>query len=369
MRPTVAIIKLADLKYNYLNIRRKAKGCMVMAVVKADAYGHGVREVCNSLNLLPQKPEYFGVATADEGAELRKNGIKQPILVFEPVTAGEAETVIKKGLIATVSDESHLNILRKANPHDKPVTVHVKINTGMNRLGVHFSKALNFIIKLNSFKSFRIDGVYTHFATSDEKDKAFAYLQLERFRSIINELKTNKIKFGLAHCANSGAILDMPESYFDMVRPGISLYGYYPSLETSESVKLKPVMSLTSVINSLNLVEEGEGVSYSRRFITPEKTNIAAVPVGYADGFRRGLTNRALGIINGEFYNQVGTVTMDRIMFNLGPVTKIKRGDKIVLIGTDKNKKIDAWDWSKILNTIPYEITCGISKRVQRIYK
>jgi len=369
MRPTYALIDLSNLKYNYLNIRRRVKSSKIMAVVKADAYGHGVKQVCNALNALKDKPEYYGVATADEGAELRKNRTKQPVLVFEPVLSEEAEVIVKNKLIATVFDLRHLDILKKAMKGRERADIHIKIDTGMNRLGINYNYAADFIKEVKKNNSFNIDGIYTHFATSDEKDKSFAILQLERFTSVISKLRSEGINYGTAHCANSGAILDLPGSYIDMVRPGISLYGYYPSLETTESIKLKPVMSLFSVVNSVKEIGRGESVSYGRRFTAAEKTKIAAVPIGYADGFRRDLTNKASAIINNTYYCQAGTVTMDRIMFNIGLENKIRIGDKVILLGSIKDKKIDAWDWSRLLNTIPYEITCGISKRVPRIYK
>jgi alanine racemase len=368
MRPTYSVINLANLKYNYLNIRRRVKGSMVMAVVKADAYGHGVKEVCLSLNSLLNKPEYFGVAVADEGAEVRKNGIIQPILIFEPVTESEAPLIVRHNLIPTVSEDRHLKIISNA-AKGKTIKVHIKIDTGMNRLGINFRDAEAFIKKVARDKRFRIDGIYTHFATSDESDKTFANFQLARFKGVIDSLRVSGIDYGIAHCANSGAILDMPDAWMDMVRPGISLYGYYPSLETSESVSLKPVMSLLSIVNSIKTVQAGEAISYNRRFVTDKETRIAAVPIGYADGFRRDLTNKASAIIKGECFRQAGTVTMDRIMFDVGNKTKIKPGDKVILMGRVKNIKIDAWDLSRLIGTIPYEITCGISKRVPRIYK
>ncbi|MBZ0199787.1 MAG: alanine racemase, partial [Ignavibacteriaceae bacterium] len=255
------------------------------------------------------------------------------------------------------------SLLRK-----KPLKVHVKIDTGMGRLGIKYTEALKFISKLSRNKNFIIDGVYTHFATSDEKEKTFATLQLERFKNIIEELEAAGINFGLAHAANSGAILDMPEAYFDMVRPGISLYGYYPSLETSESIKLKPVMNIISLVNSIKRILPGESVSYSRRFTAIKETTILETPFGYADGYHRNLTNKIYCIIKDKLYPQVGTVTMDRIMFDVGN-DKIKIGDKIILLGKSKKQVIDAWDWGKALGTIPYEITCGITKRVPRIPK
>ncbi|MCX7611711.1 MAG: alanine racemase, partial [Ignavibacterium sp.] len=206
------------------------------------------------------------------------------------------------------------------------------------------------------------------FATSDIPKDKFAKTQLERFNKIIDKLKSLNIDLGIIHSANSGAILNMPESFFDMVRPGISLYGYKPDLNSDDSIYLKPVMSIISNVANLISIKKGESVSYGRRFTSKTDTQIISVPFGYADGYPRALTNKSKAIIKNKFYNQVGTVTMDRIMFDIGN-DKISVGDKVILLGKNKNLKFDAWDWSKILNTIPYEITCNISKRVPRIYK
>jgi alanine racemase len=376
MRPTFAVINLSNLKKNYLNIRRKVKKSKVMAVVKANAYGHGLKEIVRKLNSLNKlKPEYYAVALSQEADELRKYDRRTPILVFEPFTSGELNLLFKNNLIPTVFTDAHLNMLRyairnhkEASKLIKPMKVHVKVDTGMNRLGVRYDEAFDFIKKLSGNKNFSIDGVYTHFATSDERDKSFANKQLKRFKQLLEKLKRNKISFGHAHAANSGAILDMPDSYLDIVRPGISLYGYYPSLETTESIHLYPVMSLYSVVNAVKYVYPDEGVSYGLLYRPKKKIKVAAVPIGYADGFNRALTNKARAIIKGKIYNQIGRVTMDRIMFEIGD-DDIGIGDRVTLLGKYKNFKIDAWDLSKALGTIPYEITCGISSRVTRVYK
>jgi len=364
MRPTKAKINLENLNTNFLNIRKKVKTSKVLAVVKANAYGHGVKEIVTSLNTLEKKPEYFGVAISDEGVEVSKLKVQQPILIFEPLSLFNIEEIVKYKLIPTVFDESHIELLEKTK---KKVRVHVKIDTGMGRLGVNYSEAVSFIEKASKLENIIVDGIYTHFATSDAIDKEFANKQLLRFKEIIKTLKEKKINYGLAHCANSGAILDMPDSYLDMVRPGISLYGYYPSLETSESIKLKPVMSIESKVASVKEFPEGESVSYSRLYFTDKKTKIISVPMGYADGYNRNFTNKTECIIKGKKYKQAGRVTMDRIMFDVG-LDNIKVGDDVILLGSSGKLKIDAWDFSKIINTIPYEITCNISKRVPREY-
>lgn len=370
MRYTKAVINLNNLKKNFINIRNKVGDKKVMAVVKADAYGHNVKIVVDLLNSIQDKsPEYFAVALLDEAIELRKFGVKKPILIFDPVCKEQAPYFFQYKLIATIFNHQQIKDLlsiKEKLKNSSKINVHIKIDTGMNRLGVNFKDAADFIALVNKINSINIDGIYTHFATSDIKNSNFTKIQIKKFNSVLDELQRKKLKFGLVHAANSGAIIDFPEAYYDMVRPGISLYGYYPSHKTSESVELFPVMSLVSKVSSVKYINKGETVSYSRRFKAKKKTKIISVPLGYADGFPRGLTNKAKGIIKGKAYNQVGTVTMDRIMFDVG-MDDIKVGDDIILLGTDGKNKLDAWDWADILKTIPYEITCGISKRVPRI--
>ncbi|MEJ2617036.1 MAG: alanine racemase, partial [Ignavibacteriaceae bacterium] len=331
-----------------------------------NAYGHGAEKVVSTLNSLPNKPDYYAVALVDEGIELRKYKVEQPILVFESADEDQISLVDEHNLIPTVYTENHLRLL-KDNVKKEKIRIHIKINTGMNRLGISYKNAFEFVKRVSKDKFFIIDGIYTHFATSDEKDKTFANLQLKRFKDLLTEIKANNINCGLIHAANSGAILDMPQSYFDMVRPGISLYGYYPSVETSESISLKPVMSLITKVDSVNRIDAGETVSYGRKFRTERKSNIISVSMGYADGYNRNLTNKSKAIINSKFYDQAGTVTMDRIMFDVKD-DNIKIGDEVILLGEKDNLKFNAWDWARILNTIPYEITCGISQRVPRLY-
>lgn len=370
MRPTYALINLTNLKKNFLNIRKKVKPAKVMAVVKADAYGHGVKECVFALNSLDeQKPDYYAVAFIDEAIELRSFGIAEPILIFEPVFEQDAESIYRFNLIPTVFTKKHLDVLKKFKPtyYNGKLKIHIKIDTGMNRLGIKHDEALKFIVHISQMNDFELDGIYTHFATSDEKNKSFANLQLKRFLEVVDQLKKKKIDYGLAHAANSGAILDMPEAYLDMVRPGVSLYGNYPSLETSESIKLFPVMSLVSHAASVKRIQKGESVSYGRKFIAKKSTKVVSCPIGYADGFSRSFTNNFRAIIRGKFYNQAGTVTMDRIMFDVKN-DNIKIGDEVILLGRKNKLEISAWDWSEKLSTIPYEITCGISKRVRRVY-
>jgi alanine racemase len=368
MRSTFAKIHTSCLKYNYLNIRKKVKNSKVMTVVKADAYGHGMYECVKALASLGKKrPEYYGVALTEEGIELRKSKlINEPIVCFNPFDRKDLGEYLKYKLMPTICTEKHINQLYRINL-GSILKLHINVDTGMGRLGLDHDKAVKLIIKITKIPKIKIDGIYTHFATSDEKDKTFAKLQLDRFNSVINQLKELDIDYGLVHAANSGAILDMPNAYFDMVRPGISLYGYYPSLETTESIKLKPVMSLVSKVSSIRSVKKGESVSYGRKYFAKKNTKMISVPIGYADGFVRALTNKTDCILKGKKYKQAGRVTMDRVMYDIGN-DDIKVGDEVILIGQKAKQSITAWDWAKELDSIPYEITCNISKRVPRIY-
>lgn len=367
MRHTFAEINLNNLKFNFRSIQKKVKNAGVLAVVKADAYGHGMIKCVQALETLNKKPFMYGVALFEEALELKKAKVTgTDILCFAPLVEEDLNPAISHGIRTTINSRSQLKLIKNIRGN-KQLYVHVNVDTGMGRLGIPFNEACNFIEELSSLKNVIVEGVYTHFATSDEKDKQFAFLQLSRYKNLILELNKKNISIAIKHCANSGAVIDIEDSYFDAVRPGISLYGYYPSQETTESIKLKPVMNLISYVTTVKEIEKGDSVSYGRRFIAKKKTNIATLPLGYADGIPRGLTNKMNVLINGKFYKQIGTVTMDRIMIDIGD-DKVKPGTKAVLLGVSNRNKIDAWDWSNLLGTIPYEITCGISKRLPRIY-
>lgn len=368
MRKTRAEINLSNLEFNYLNLREKAENRPVMAVVKADAYGHGMYKCVETLSKLGDKsPEYYGVALTAEGVELRKgNLVNEPILTFAPFDEEELELYLEYDVYPSVCYEPHLDKLQKYNG-SKRLKVHVNVDTGMGRLGIKHYNAVDFIKKLSLLENVEIDGIYTHFATADDSDKTYAKQQFTNFDRVLKELKQKGIDYGFAHCSNSGAILDLPETYLDMIRPGISLYGYYPSEETTESVELKPVMSLKSVVSTIKHLDEGNSVGYGRIYITDEKTKAATVPIGYADGFNRLLSNKTSAIIGGKLYPQIGRVSMDRILYEIGD-DEVQTGDEVIMLGEKNGNKVTAWDWCRILETIPYEVTCNISKRVPRVF-
>lgn len=372
MHLTKAFIDTNILINNYLNIKKKVGNTMIMAVVKADAYGHNVKIVVETLNSLNKnKPDFYAVATPDEGAELRRYGIKQSILIFEPVYKDQVKKYFEFNLIPTVFTKQHLELLLKEKQKlqfKQKIIVHIKVDTGMNRLGIEYDQAFDFIQSLSSDENFKIGGVYTHFATADVANNSYTKLQIKRFKNLLTKLEKNNINRGVVHASNTGAILNFPEANFDMVRTGLALFGYYPSLQCKKTIKLQPVMSLVSVVSTIKNIDKDETISYGRRYKTSKPTKIISVPLGYADGFPRSLTNKAQAIIKGKLYKQVGAVTMDRIMFDV-KYDDIKVGDKVILLGKNGKYKIDAWDWAKKMNAIPYEVICGISKRVPRIVK
>jgi alanine racemase len=367
-RPTIAEISLQALAYNLKGIRRKiGKNVKVMGVVKANAYGHGLTEVSRFLE--KQSIDYLGVANAEEGAAVREAGVQTPIHVFTLPSRSQTRLFGDFQLESTVCSEPDARLLNAdAERRQISLPVHLKIDTGMNRIGVEAGELRKFLKALGRMRRLDIKGVYTHFATADQKDKAFSKQQLVHFHQALDILRAEGVTPEHLHCGGSAAILDLPEAYFSMVRPGITLYGYYPSHQTSESIPVKPVLTLTSRVSLVKWIEPGESVSYGRRFIAQRRTQIATLPLGYADGYMRLLTGKAEVLIGGRRFPVVGTICMDQIMVDVGS-SDVGVGDEAVLIGRQGREKIDAWDLADHIGTIPYEICTSISSRVPRIFQ
>ncbi len=369
MYNTCAEINLSSLKKNLLNIRKQAGKSKIMAVVKANAYGHGMIPCAKALLKLGKKsPDYFGIATSEEGIELREGSkTTKPILCFGPFEKKDINLYLKYDIIPSITDELQIyDLLTYGNK--KKLKVHINIDTGMGLTGIQYYEVIPLIEKLTKKKNIIIDGIYTIFATADKKNKIFAKEQIDRFTGVIDVLKSENIAFGYVHAANSAALLNLPESYFDMVRTGSSLFGFYPSKEAPRTFKILPVMSLYSKVSGIKNLKRGESIGFGRAFISKKNTNVITIPFGYADGFKRNFSNNFKAIIKGRFYPQIGNVSMDRIAFDVGN-TKILRGEKVVLLGKVKNSEITIWDWADKINSIPYEITCTIGHRVPRVYK
>ncbi len=366
--PTRALISVPAFRNN-LGVVRSHVGpdVKIMAIVKANAYGHGAVRLAGEA--IAAGADYLGVARVHEGLEIRAAGISDPALVFEVVPHGAEEAALKAGLELTVVHvESAGRISGAASALGMTARVHVKVDTGMGRLGMSDRQAAGIIESIARLPHVAIAGVYSHFATSDSKDPSFAREQLERFAGVLEELARRKIQTGIRHMANSGAILTMPEASFDMVRPGIMLYGYPPRRGMESRAPLMPVMALESTVSMLKTVDEKTSISYGRRYFTRTASSIATIPIGYADGFVRLLTNRADALINGRRYPIVGTVCMDHVMADVGQHSDVREGDRVTLIGRQGGESIDSWDIAEKIGTIPYEVTCLVTPRVPRIY-
>jgi alanine racemase len=367
LRPTIAEVDLSAIEFNIHSIQNRVAPAEIMAVVKANAYGHGAVKIAHTL--IKNGVKCLGVASVEEGIELRDAGIDVPILVFSGLSLNQAALYIKSNLEATIFDKSGLaHLTAAAQSARKNVTVHIKIDTGMGRVGVVWQNAVEFVKLVHASKGLNVKGIYTHFANSDHLDKSFALLQLARFNNILQELVRAGIQIPIKHAANSGAILDIPESYFDLVRPGISIYGYYPSASTTESLQLKPAMQLKSHVLFLKDISKGDSISYDRTYIAPQTTRVATIPIGYADGYNRLLSNGGTVLIGGQEFPVIGRITMDLLMVDVGDNSKIKIGDNVVLLGKQGNKEISIQSICNKLDTIPYEIMCSISNRVPRTY-
>ncbi len=371
-RPTYAEIDLGALRNNLQLVRQFAPHAKIMASVKAQAYGHGLLRV--SEFLAAEGVDAFAVGFLEEGIWLRKAGIDKPILALGGVANDQIGYYLTYDIalacasirIANVISETALRVGKKAR-------VHLKLDTGMRRLGVFYDGARKFAETVAQLPGIEIDGVFSHFATSDVRNDEFAKLQLARFEEALAELKKIGIEPQFKHIANSGAIINLPDSHFDMVRPGLILYGYRPSPKADKRLSaLQPVMTLKSEVLFVKGVRAGEGISYGLTYRPKANTWIATVPIGYGDGYNRQLSNRAQVLIDGKRYGVAGRICMDQMMVDLGK-DRFEPGVEVVLFGTQTTPKghytIDAWELCKLLKTIPYELTCWVSERVPRLYK
>lgn len=366
-RPTVAEINLNAIRNNVRRICERVHSAEAMAVVKADAYGHGTIPVAQTA--LSAGASQLAVALFEEGLELRRNKIDAPILVFGGFFEKQIDSFIANDLQSTLYDFRLAEIIsRRAQALGRKAQAHVKIDTGMGRVGLQPNEAIEVIHAMAKLPNLELVGLCTHFASSDSRDKNYAYRQLEQFKTIVQQLALHDLRFKYLHAANSGAILDLPQSYFNLVRPGVSMYGYYPSNETSESIPLEPAMSLRTKILHVKRVSAGTFISYNSTFQTHEATTIATLPIGYADGLSRRLSNNFEVLVRGRRCPLVGRVCMDQIMIDLGDMQNVQVGEEVVLLGKQGTEEILIYEWCRRLETIPYEVTCGISKRVARVY-
>lgn len=362
-RKTYAVVDLDCIANNISELRRCA-GTEVLAVVKANAYGHGVRQVAQRAER--EGVKYFAVATAEEALELREC-VSGRIMILSPVLPEALAELVRADIAPCVFTPAQVRALDKAAEREgKTAKLHVKLDTGMGRVGLRTMAELDAVLDaVEKSRNVEIEGVFTHFATADETDKAFSYKQAERFMQFAERIEQRGHK-PLRHAANSAAIIDLPECRFDLCRMGISLYGYFPSDEVERTAaNLKPALSLHSYISCLKTIDVGDSVSYGRVFIAKRPTRVATVPIGYADGYKRALTSKgAYALINGKKALLIGRVCMDQIMFDVSDI-QAAEGDEVLLLGEGS---MNAEDMANLTGTISYEILTSITARVPRVY-
>ena len=371
-RPTRAEISFENLRNNFSIVQSLIhKDVKVMAMVKANAYGHGLYEV--SSELLKQGVDYLGVAVLEEGVYLRERGITAPILVLGPINADQiAEFITHDIEITSSSIDKSQSIAAVAKQMQKVASVHLKVDTGMERIGVHWYNADQFIEKSYELESIRIKGIFSHLAKA-ESDPDYTTLQLNRFDSVLTGMEKKKLLPEFVHIANSAGIMNHKESHYSMVRPGIMLYGYNPNGYlpdvTFEDKALRPVMTLKTKVSFFKVVPAHTGISYNHTYSTGEQTRIVTLPIGYGDGYVRLLSNKGEVLLRGKKYPVVGTICMDQCMVDIGMRGTAYNGDDVLLFGEMDGFTIPLESLCDKIGTITYEFLCGISSRVPRIYR
>ncbi len=367
-RPAWAEIDLSALTHNIVSIKNRiGPHVSIIGIVKANAYGHGAYEVCKVLH--GQGVEIAGIAILEEGIHLRDKGIRTPLLLLGGIFEDQIDEVIRYNLMPTVYDLGLVGVLsKKARYFKRNVKVHVYVDTGMGSIGVKHNKAVEFVKSLMTMQNIIVDGIFTHCSSSDEKDPSYTNLQIQRFKEVLAGLEEIKLHIPLRHMANSGAIISHPEACFNAVRPGLALYGMYPSEEVSRDIRIRPVMSLKAKIIHIRDMEAGDVVGYGRTHLITKPARIATLPLGYDDGYNRLHSNQGKVIIRGIKAPIVGLVCMDQCFVDVSGIRDVSVGDEVVLYGNQGRETITAESVARQLNTIPYEITCNVAKRVPRIY-
>lgn len=368
---TWAEVDLDAIAHNIREIRKITnKEAQIMAVVKADAYGHGFLETTKTL--LDNGADRLAVAVLQEGTQLRKSGVDVPILILGASAPEDAEDLIEFGITPTVFDYEFAKALSDTAKKRGTVTkVHIKLDTGMTRIGFVINdedntEIINTIIKISKLPYLEIEGIFSHFSTSDEYDSAYTLMQFDRFMGVVNALEEKGLKIPIRHICNSAGIMMYPQMHLDMVRPGVILYGMYPSNEVDKSrLNLIPAMTIKSTLTLVKEVEAGRGVSYGKEYITDKTTKIATVPIGYADGYLRKIAKKGKMLVNGTEVPIIGRICMDQCMIDVTNVHNIDKGDEVIVFGKDKITIDDLAEW---LETINYEIACIVGKRIPRIY-
>ncbi|TAE52270.1 MAG: alanine racemase [Nostocales cyanobacterium] len=363
-------IDLGALTYNIKQlVKFLIPSTQLMAVVKADAYGHGAVTVAKTA--LDAGAGWLGVATVPEGIQLREAGIKAPILILGATnTAEQIHAIANWQLEPTLGSPKQALIfsdtLEALNYHT-PISVHIKLDTGMSRLGTDWRKAGDFVQLVQGLPHLKIASVYSHLATADSPDPAIMQEQQRRFTEAIAQIQGRGIKIPSLHLANSAATLADPKLHYDMVRVGLAIYGLYPATHLENQIKLQPVLQLKARITHVKTIAKGTGVSYGHHFIAPQEMRIAVVGIGYADGVPRSLSNQMQVLLRGQRVQQIGAITMDQLMIDVTSIPDLQEGEIVTLLGEQGKEQISANDWANQLNTISWEILCGFKHRLPRV--
>lgn len=369
IRPVWAEVNLDNIINNIKEIKKNINGEEIIAVVKANAYGHGAVDVAPVL--IENGADRLAVAMLSEALELREAGIKVPILILGYTDVAFSEMLINNDIEQTVYSLDYAKELsKKAEALGKVAKIHIAVDTGMGRIGfLPNEKSVEEVVEISKLSNLRITGIFTHFSNADEQDKSYAHNQIEKFNFFINEIEKREVNLGLKHISNSASIIDIEDAHYNAIRPGIILYGYYPSdYINKDKLKLMPALSLKCQVIHVKELPKGEYIGYGRKFRTERDSVIATLPIGYADGYVRGLYEKAHVIINGKLAPVVGKICMDQCMVDVTDIGPVKVGDEVVLLGEDNGVKNNADDIAKMLDTINYEILCMIGRRVPRIY-
>lgn len=364
-RQVWAEVSLDNIAFNVQQFRELiGPRCELMAVVKANAYGHGALET--AYTMIAHGTNWLATALPEEAVRLRRGGITAPILVLGAVGADELDVCVAYDLAVTVFEPHIARLLSKAAvAQQKTAKVHIKVDTGMGRLGLLPEDFADLVALVQSLPGLEIQGVFTHFARAEETDLGYTRWQWERFSRVRDALAARGVAVPFYHAANTAATLFFPESRLDLVRVGLGIYGMYP--DARRPIELRPALSLKTRVAFVKRVPAGSAVSYGGTFVTWKETSLAVLPIGYADGLLRGLGNKAHVIIRGHYCPIVGNITMDHTMVDVGDLP-VQIGDEVILIGSDGDLAITADDWARYLGTINYEITCMLSSRVERVY-
>ena len=378
-RATRAEINLKAFKHNLQNLKTVlGSKTDIMAVIKADAYGHGALPCAKAA--IESGVGYLGAGVIEEGIELRKNGIKAPILILGGIFPDEVTDLVHHNL-STILHTSHLAeaLSKGGKKQGKTVNIHIKVDTGMNRLGVLPENLLALTEKISSLPNLKIEALSTHFSSADDEDLTITNQQIELFKKALNKLKKTGIIPPLTHLANTSALFRFSESHSKMVRPGLILYGALPSPILNPVVEnfcrnenlenFEPVMQWKSRIILLKSVQKGQALSYSRKYFTQKDSRIATLPIGYADGLPRRLSNNMEVLVKGRRVPQVGTICMDMILIDVSKLPDVQIGDEVVIFGKQGEEVIQVEELAQKADTIPYEVLCNIGKRVPRTYQ